>query len=201
MRAIAACAIMLVSSASAPSRVATARITSPNPSAFRSIPRPAATIDWISCFVTEVVEAEVVEVEVVVAEASGTLPAEVPGSSLAAAIKALAPTPSSSQQPCPALPACLPCPAHCVAAALAARGPERSPSRSEFEARRLAPCTPVHATSPTAKRPRDAGSAVHICQYSTHCVVRRLERPRYRLASPIGTVRLQRTGDCRKPLR
>ena len=34
-----------------------------------------------------------------------------------------------------------------------ARGPNTMPSSSEFEARRLAPCTPVSAASPAAHSP------------------------------------------------
>ena len=40
------------------------------------------------------------------------------------------------------------------ASAWPARSAKTSPSSSEFEASRLAPCTPVEATSPTAQSPR-----------------------------------------------
>ncbi len=43
--------------------------------------------------------------------------------------------------------------------AIAARAPKTSPSSSELLARRLAPCTRVHATSPAANRPGDARAA------------------------------------------
>src|SRR5690625_5979271 len=36
--------------------------------------------------------------------------------------------------------------------ARAARAAKTAPSNREFEARRFAPCTPVHATSPTAQK-------------------------------------------------
>ena len=45
-------------------------------------------------------------------------------------------------------------------------------SSSEFEARRLAPCTPVEATSPAAHKPGERGAAVGVGRDAAHVVVR-----------------------------
>ena len=47
-------------------------------------------------------------------------------------------------------------PSRPAAMASAKRAPNTIPSSSEFDARRLAPCTPVQATSPTAHNPANA---------------------------------------------
>src|SRR5439155_10725279 len=57
---------------------------------------------------------------------------------------------SASLQPVP--PSLEPLASRC-GMAIAARAPNTSPSSSELLARRFAPCTPVHATSPAANRP------------------------------------------------
>ena len=57
--------------------------------------------------------------------------------------------------------------------ASAARAPNTSPSSSELLASRLAPCTPVQATSPAANRPGDRRAAVEVGFDAAHDVVRR----------------------------
>ena len=56
--------------------------------------------------------------------------------------------------------------------ASAARAPNTSPSSSELLASRLAPCTPVQATSPAANSPRDRRAAVEVGLDAAHDVVR-----------------------------
>ena len=65
-------------------------------------------------------------------------------------------------------PACAVC---CIAPA--ARAPNTSPSSSELLARRLAPCTPVQATSPAAYSPGTVGAAPQVGLDAAHDVVRR----------------------------
>ena len=82
-------------------------------------------------------------------------------------------------------------------AAPAASRPSRSPARRpvirasvrELDARRLAPCTPVDAASPTAYRPGDRGPPVHAGPDAAARVVR-AGRDRDRLGRP---------GRCRAP--
>ena len=52
-----------------------------------------------------------------------------------------------------------------------ARAPKTSPSSSELLARRFAPWTPVHATSPAAKSPGNRRSTVQIRLHAAHDVV------------------------------
>ena len=55
----------------------------------------------------------------------------------------------------------------------AARAPNTSPSSSELLASRLAPWTPVHATSPAANSPRHGRAAPQVGLDAAHDVVRR----------------------------
>ena len=63
------------------------------------------------------------------------------------------------------------------AMAVAARAPNTSPSSSELLARRLAPCTRVHATSPAANRPGDRRAPGEVgVDAAAHVVRRRADR-------------------------
>ena len=55
--------------------------------------------------------------------------------------------------------------------ASASRAPNTMPSSSEFDARRLAPCTPVQATSPTAHSPGSALRPVEVGDHAARQVV------------------------------
>ena len=57
--------------------------------------------------------------------------------------------------------------------AVAARAPKTSPSSSELLASRLAPCTPVQATSPAAIQSRHRGAPRQVGGHAAHHVVRR----------------------------
>ena len=51
------------------------------------------------------------------------------------------------------------------------RGPKTMPSSSEFDASRLAPCTPLHATSPATQSPGSVGGAVEVGDDAAAAVV------------------------------
>ena len=69
-------------------------------------------------------------------------------------------------------------------AASAQRRAATSPSVIEFDASRLAPWTPVHATSPTAKRPGTRRAAVEVGEHPAAGVVRG-RHDRHRLAGQV----------------
>ena len=53
-----------------------------------------------------------------------------------------------------------------------ALAPKTTPSSSELLARRFAPCTPVQATSPAAKKRAQVGAPVQVRPHAAHRVVR-----------------------------
>ena len=78
-----------------------------------------------------------------------------------------------------------------------ARSAKTSPSSSEFEARRLAPCTPVDATSPTAQSPGMAGAPLQIGLDPAHRVVQG-RRHRHEVARRVEAVLREHRGDPRE---
>ncbi len=81
----------------------------------------------------------------------------------------------------------------------ARRAPKTMPSRSELEASRLAPCTPVQATSPTAHRPGQGRGSPQVGDHPAREVVgrRRDRQPVVLGVEPDGG---QRGGDGREAL-